>query len=126
MNTEALKEEINKFILEEVKESSAEIFAFTIGSNYLDSLHKTLVGFFGPPLKPAERKPTRQEKKQAEPYGGIRIGQTLYYSADDNAFSIALIWPWGNGEKATVKIFSDQPLVVQSESLWKKIVHRIF
>ena len=59
MNSEALREEINKFILEEVRESSAEVFEFIIGTSFLDDLHKTLEAFFGPPMKPSERKPTR-------------------------------------------------------------------
>lgn len=126
MNSEVLKEEINKFILKEVRGSSAQTFEFIISANYLDDLHKTLEGFFGPPLKPSERKPTRQEKNQADPYGGIRIGQTLFYRAEGNAFSIALIWPWGNGESATVKIFSDQPMAAPPESLWKRIIKKFF
>ncbi len=123
-----LLEDVKKLEIEELRADSSEMLEFAIRTDYLSQLNGILESYFGPPLKPPNKRPSRQEVIYASPYGGIRRGQTLYCIERDTVLNIALLWPWGDGTCVTVKIIQDEKskFEIPSESLSQKIIHTIF
>lgn len=54
----------------------------------------------GPPSKPLGEKPTSEQERTAEPWGGVRKSQILF----EGQGVVALIWPWEGGERFTLKM----------------------
>jgi len=62
--------------------------------------------FLGEPLKEAAGKLTNQMKELTEEYGGIGQGQTLFKKKLEEGIILAMLWPWGNGNHTTLKVFT--------------------
>jgi hypothetical protein len=58
----------------------------------------------GPASKPAGQKPTSEQERAAERWGGIRKQQVLFQGRVDGSEVVALIWPWEGGERFTLKM----------------------
>jgi hypothetical protein len=72
-----------------------------------DSLQEIMIlfeGYFGPALKPAGAEACERSAKLTENYGGIETNQILYYTEKEKQSNAAMIWPWNDGRRATVKI----------------------
>ena len=63
-----------------------------------------LQDYFGPPFKPAGKDPSQEAALYAEPYGGVRGNQTMYFRKTEQGVETALLWPWGCGTLSTLKI----------------------
>jgi hypothetical protein len=100
--------EIKTLRIEELRAQREEYFEAVISKADLNSLHKILTAYFGPPLKPEGQGPSGEANRRAEPYGGIRKDQTMYFRQDGDHSECALLWPWGNGIRITVKIIQSQ------------------
>jgi hypothetical protein len=66
--------------------------------NVLDSL-------LSPPAKPAGAKPSQEIKNITAPFGGVRDNQTLYKKDTPEGSWLAMLWPWGNQQQTTLKLF---------------------
>lgn len=62
-------------------------------------------GIFGPAQKPAGAKPTKEDKKITEHYGGIQGNQILFKKDFEGASIAAMFWPWQNNTHTTLKLF---------------------
>ncbi len=100
-----LIEEIKKESFEELRHESDSGIEFVVRNEKLIKLDPTLQKFFGPATKPAGVRPRGEEDALASNFGGVMKNQTLYAIAHDGVSHLAMIWPWGDGQKATVKIF---------------------
>lgn len=107
--------EIKTLRIEELRAQSEEYFEAVISKTDLNPLHKILTAYFGPPLKPEGQGPSGEANRRAEPYGGIRKDQTMYFRQDGDHSECALLWPWGNGIRITVKISQSQNAVPESD-----------
>jgi hypothetical protein len=101
-------EQIKKIEYKELREDQPEYMEFVIATNNLKNLSPIFESYFGAPCASPEERPSKQAKKYADPYGGIRKGQTLYYLNKGKIFYCALLWPWGDGESITIKIIQDE------------------
>jgi hypothetical protein len=101
--------------IEELRTQSEEYFEAVISRADLDPLHKILTAYFGPPLKPEGQSPSGEANRRAEPYGGIRKDQTMYFREDGDHVECALLWPWGNGIRITVKISQSKSSVTAKD-----------
>ena len=97
-------QELQKVPCQELRSSDAESFELVVNASDLQKVLLLLQKFFGQPLKPPGAKPSPEAKKVADPFGGIRENQTLYYLASEELYYYSLIWPWSNGESFTVKV----------------------
>ncbi len=96
--------QLKKLPLEEVRNNSNQFFEFVIQVKELGGLHALLEAYFGSPLKPAGKNPSKEMDRSVSGYGGIRADQTLYQLEDDKNSHYAMLWPWANGALVTVKI----------------------
>jgi hypothetical protein len=90
--------------IEESRAQTEAYFEAVISKATLEPLGKILTDYFGTPLKPEGHSPSGEANRRAEPYGGIRKDQTMYFRQDAEHAECALLWPWGSGTRITVKI----------------------
>jgi hypothetical protein len=62
---------------------------------------------FGVPLKPKGAAPSAEATVLSLSYGGVQSNQTMYYRKSPTGAELAMIWPWGNGLQATVKVIKE-------------------
>lgn len=96
--------QIQTLRIEESRAQTGEYFEAVIAREGLESLHKILTAYFGPPLKPEGRLPSWTARRHSRPYGGIRKEQTMYFRRRENICECALLWPWGSGARITIKV----------------------
>ncbi len=70
----------------------------------LKAFSSVLQDYFGPPFKPEGKSPSAEAERVAQPYGGVRGNQTMYFRRTDEGTEVALLWPWGCGTLLTLKI----------------------
>ena len=77
---------------------------FVLAVKDLLQLYPLLELFFGPPFKPAGIVPSEEAVQRTSYYGGIEKQQTLYYMEEGGLSSCAMIWPWKDDIRVTVKV----------------------
>ncbi|MFH1800804.1 MAG: hypothetical protein ABH891_08205 [Candidatus Omnitrophota bacterium] len=107
--------EVQTLRIEELRAQSEEYFEAVISKADLDPLHKILTAYFGPPLKREGQSPSGEANQRAKPHGGIRKDQTMYFRQAGDHAECALLWPWGNGIRITVKIIQSKNSVPASD-----------
>ncbi len=110
--------------IEESRAQTEDYFEAVIAKADLDSLHKILTSYFGPPLKPEGHSPSGEANRRAKAYGGIRKDQTMYFRQDADTSECALLWPWGNGVRITIKLIQSKSAA--PESSWKDFLKNLF
>lgn len=104
MNFQELLGEVQKLRIEEKRSASDDYLEVVIARTALASLHQSLTAYFGKPLKAEGHHACGEATRWAKAYGGVREDQTLYCLREEAYESLALLWPWGGGERVTVKI----------------------
>ncbi len=102
-----MKEIREKFGTLEVYEErcvSDDYDEFVIYNKDLDEWNKIFVGYFGEPTKPAGKRPSSNDLELTREHGGIFLNQTLFKRELDDAFIIAMMWPWQDSVHTTLKI----------------------
>ncbi len=107
MTFEELLSEIAKIKCREMRVRTENALEVVIAKADLGPLTAALESYFGPPLKPEGAAPSRDASGYAEPYGGIRRDQTMYFRKSESRSDIALLWPWGSGNVLTIKVFRE-------------------
>lgn len=116
--------QIQTLRIEESRAQTEDYFEAVISKEGLDSLHKILIAYFGPPIKPEGHSPSGEANRRAKPYGGIRKDQTMYFRRDGDQCECALLWPWGSGARITIKV--TQSKSSSSKSGWKGFLASLF
>ena len=104
MNYDFFLEELKKIPCVEMRSEDPEFFELVVNVSDMGKVNSVLETYFGKPLKPPGVKPTPESKKKSEAYGGARDDQTLYYLESEELYYYSLVWPWANGQSATVKV----------------------
>lgn len=99
-----LIEKLKTIPCDEVRNESEGYYEFVISSQHLVHLYPIFEVYFGVPFKPQGISPSDKAKDVAKKYGGIQKQQTLYYFNLDGLSNCAMIWPWNDRSRATVKI----------------------
>lgn len=105
MTLDELRTKINKLRLEERRIDEPRALEAVLETGQLPALTEILESYFGCALKKPGERPSRELAKVADPYGGIRQNQSLYYRRDENSSAIAMIWPWSDGLLVTLKVY---------------------
>lgn len=58
----------------------------------------------GKSVKPAGDKPTKEQMKMTDSFGGILVSQTLFVYENDDQSIVVMFWPWQDGVHTTVKM----------------------
>lgn len=92
---------------EETRRESEDYLEMVVDLGKLGAIETAFRHYFGVAFKPAGVRPCETCDKVSEPYGGITTDQTLYFTAKDELSNAAMIWPWTDGRRATIKIIQD-------------------
>lgn len=81
-------------------------FEAVILKDKLSLLAERLERLFGKPVFPSNKKPAVYVdiEKAVEDFGGVRLGQTLYFLEEKSCCYFAMFWPWSDDRSITVKI----------------------
>lgn len=96
--------EVKRTHLEEMRKDDSGYFECVITQPNLKHIFPVLEQYFGHPFKPEGVKPNKEAARFTSEFGGIEVQQTLYYFERDGMSNCAMIWPWGDKTKATLKI----------------------
>jgi len=127
MNYNEFLERIKELGFEDLREDRPEHMEFVIGTNHLNRLISIVESYYGAAHTSSEEKPSRQARKYADPYGGIRKGQTLYYLKSGEVFHCVLLWPWRDGKATTIKIIQGENKAsgTRTESVWQRVTRHM-
>ncbi|MBW1910723.1 MAG: hypothetical protein JRJ11_14485 [Deltaproteobacteria bacterium] len=128
MNYNEFLERIKELDFEELREDQPEYMEFVIATNHLNRLSSILESYYGAAYASPEEQPSKQAQKYADPNGGIRKGQTLYYLKSGEVFHCALLWPWGDRKSTTIKFFQGEKkgTGTRTERVWQRITRLLF
>ena len=104
MTFDELAQTLQNLPVDEQRKRSEGYLEFVLSTPNLIHLYPVLEKYFGPPFKPPGTSPTKEAEDHARSYGGILKHQTLYFLKRDGLANCALIWPWGDGSRVTVKV----------------------
>ena len=90
--------------MDELRKEAPGYLEFVLTTHELPGVYPILEDYFGPPFKPAGMAPSKEATLRTADYGGIEKQQTLYYVEDGGISSCAMIWPWQDKVRATVKV----------------------
>ena len=99
-----LVESIDKIPVVETRIASKNLREFVVKSDFITRLHLNFQNIFGPDFKAPGENPSLGDRKRAAPLGGVREDQTLYYCETENFSVCAMMWPWSDGRRYTVKL----------------------
>ena len=94
---------------EQTRRESEEYLEMVMFKDSWNEVLSLFDGYFGSPLKAAGQEADEEAETVANRFGGIAQEQVLYHSARENAEHIAMIWPWSDGKRMTVKILQECP-----------------
>jgi len=97
-------EEIRKLGFESLRTDTSDYFEAVIIKEELASLQERLKNFLGEPAWPSKNKLSSAIENKINGFGGIMPGQTLYFRNEGHDSIFAMLWPWQDGKRTTVKI----------------------
>lgn len=104
MGFDELRKQIKVINLDNLRLDCDNHFEAVILKSGLDKLIERLERFFGSPAWPSKNKLTIKMQETINGFGGIMVGQTLYFRDKGNDIVFAMLWPWQDGQRTTVKI----------------------
>ena len=104
MSFDELVQTLRSIPVDEERQCSEGYLEFVLSSRHLTHLYPILERYFGVPFKPPGVAPTREAEDYVRSYGGIMKHQTLYFLQEEGLANCAMIWPWGDGLRVTVKV----------------------
>jgi hypothetical protein len=104
MDFSAIKKDIKSLSFDSLRTDCDNFFEGVIVKKELEKLNAELKNFLGEPVYPSQGRFTHDVKEIVDKFGGIMPGQTLYYKDSGTNRIIAMLWPWQDGERTTVKI----------------------
>lgn len=99
-----MKAEVRKMGLDTTRMDNENYFEAVIGKACLGEMVCVLEGIFGAPIWPSDKKLSKDMEKLIKNTGGLRKGQTLYFLNKEGCSAFAMLWPWQDGERTTIKI----------------------
>jgi hypothetical protein len=104
MEFNAIRKEMKSFTFEVLRTDCDNLFEGVIIKEELDKLNSQLKNLFGEPVFPSKIRLTHKMQETVDGLGGVVPGQTLYYNDSGRESILAMLWPWKDGRRTTVKI----------------------
>lgn len=104
MDFSEIRKDIKALSFDSLRTDCDNFFEGVIVKKELDKLNAELKSFLGEPVFPSQGRLTHDVKETVDKFGGIMPGQTLYYKDSGTNRILAMLWPWQDGERTTVKI----------------------
>lgn len=99
-----LKDEVKAVKFDTLRLDCDNHFEAVVVKAELDKLTARLERFFGSPAWPSKGRLSLKIEETIKGFGGIMPGQTLYFKDSGADTMFAMLWPWQDGQRTTVKI----------------------
>lgn len=104
MEFDALRKDLKRINFETLRTDCDNFFEGVIIRQELDKLNLQLKNLFGEPVYPSKNSLNLKVKETVDSLGGIMPGQTLYYKNLGQDGIFAMLWPWKDAQRTTVKV----------------------
>ncbi len=104
MEFDSIKNEVKKVNFETLRTDCDNYFEAVLVKEEIAKLNERLKSFFGEPAWPSKNRITYHIQELINGFGGIMPGQTLYFRNQGDESIFAMLWPWQDGLRTTVKI----------------------
>ncbi|MBU1169491.1 MAG: hypothetical protein KKD44_07995 [Proteobacteria bacterium] len=101
---ERIENKLNTLNISKIRKKTDKYSELVFFNKDLKKWDRALSGILGPPLKSRWKKPDENLTTITRTFGGIRVGQTLYYKEFDDCKILAMIWPWKDKTHTTLKL----------------------
>ncbi|MFA6358526.1 MAG: hypothetical protein WCY09_07725 [Candidatus Omnitrophota bacterium] len=104
MDFSSIRKDIKLLNFEDLRTDCDNFFEGVVIKQEIGNLNLSLKNLLGEPVYPSKNRLALKVQKTVDGFGGIMPGQTLYFK-DLGADSIlAMLWPWKDGQRTTLKI----------------------
>jgi len=104
MDFSIIRNDMKRFSFEVLRTDCDNFFEAVVIQKELDKLNGQLKNLFGEPVYPSKNRLALKVSKTIDGFGGLMPGQTLYYKDLGVDSILAMLWPWKDGQRTTVKI----------------------
>jgi hypothetical protein len=104
MQFDDLKEEVKGISFDSLRMDCDNYFEGVVLKDELNKLTAKLEAFFGSPAWPSRNRIPYRAQEMINGFGGIMSGQTLYFWNQGKSAVAAMLWPWQDGQRTTIKI----------------------
>ena len=104
MDFSEFRKNIKLLSFETLRTDCDNFFEGVIIQQELEKLNLQLKSLLGEPVYPSKSRFTFKLQELVDGFGGIMPGQTLYYKNLGKDGIFAMLWPWKDGQRTTVKI----------------------
>lgn len=104
MDFSSIRKDIKMLSFEALRTDCDNFFEGVIIQQEIEKLNFQLKSLLGEPVYPSKNRLAHKVQKRVDGFGGIMPGQTLYYKDLGNDSIFAMLWPWKDGQRTTVKI----------------------
>lgn len=104
MDFNAFKNEVKTIAFEQVRLDTDTYLEAVILNKHMAALSALLDKFLGVPIYPSPPDLPQQVQDAIKSYGGIGQGQMLYLKADGQDAIFAMLWPWQDKVRTTLKL----------------------
>ena len=99
-----IRDEVKKMSIEALRSDKTDYFEAVIIKEELGKINERLKIFFGEPASDSKSSLPREVQDKIDGFGGINPGQTLYLRNEGSDSIFAMLWPWQDGKRTTLKI----------------------
>jgi len=104
MDFNVIRKDMQSFSFETLRHDCDNFFEGVVVQQELEKLNGQLKGLLGEPVYPSKDRLAHKVRQTVDGYGGLMPGQTLYYKDLGTDSVLAMLWPWKDGQRTTVKI----------------------
>lgn len=104
MDFSSVRDNIRTLSFEVLRTDCDNFFEAVIINQEIEKLNLRLKSLFGEPVFPSQSCLQQKIQETVDSLGGIMPGQTLYYKDMGQGCIFAMLWPWRDGVRTTVKI----------------------
>lgn len=104
MDFSKVRSDMKNLSFESLRTDCDNFFEGVIVQQELEKLNLQLKSLLGEPVYPSKNRLAHKVQQTIDGFGGIMPGQTLYYNDSGTDSVLAMLWPWKDGQRTTVKI----------------------
>jgi hypothetical protein len=108
MDFKTIRKDMQSFSFEVLRTDCDNFFEGVIIKEELNKLNSQLKSLFGEPVYPSKNRLAYKVQQTVDGLGGVTAGQTLYYNDSGRESILAMLWPWKDGQRITVKIIQPE------------------
>jgi len=104
MDFNLIRKDMKMFSFEALRTDCDNFFEGVVVGQEVERLCGRLQSLLGDPVYPSKQKLAHKVRQTVDGFGGLIAGQTLYYKDLGQDGIFAMLWPWKDGQRTTVKI----------------------